>query len=299
MSKSTFTITYDGPALEDGSMRIDDLAPSLMAVSRVFKMINEEVNQGAMDTSLSITGTKDGSFRVSLEVFVTSIKDMLAHLGVEITGAASIVTLATAIVQAVKFVAGRRYKVSEAEAGTMVIEIEGEDGKTASLRIPAKAHDLSQRAPIVETFIHAFLPLRREGVDSVRIGNTDGSSEVTVVGNDMAKFVPLGADGMNVEVSRRSYVIDCTIVRLSFKKDAKWRLRGGGMEFSASMEDARFMGIVENNRQFSRGDVLTCEIEQTETMTNGKMTAEHAIKRVQEHTQASAMNPDLPFSDDE
>ena len=28
MSKSTFTITYDGPALQDGSMRIDDVAPT-------------------------------------------------------------------------------------------------------------------------------------------------------------------------------------------------------------------------------------------------------------------------------
>ena len=181
----------------------------------------------------------------------------------------------------------------------MVIEIEGEDGKTASLRIPAKAHDLSQRAAIVETFIHAFAPLRREGIDSVRIGNLDGSSEVKVVWNDMAKFVVLGADGMNVEVSMRSYVIDCTIVRLSLQEGRKVASTGRGMEFSASMEDARFIGMVENNRQFARGDVLTYEIEQTETMTNGKRTAEYASKRVQEHTQEPAMNPDLSFSHDE
>ena len=157
MSKSTFTITYDGPALQDGSMQIDDVAPSLMAVSRVFKLINLEVNQGAMDTSISISGTKDGSFRVSLEVFVTSIKDVLATLGgAEIAGAASVVTLATAIIKAVLFVAGRSHKVSDAEAGMVEIEIE-EDGKKASMKIPAKAHDLSQQAPIVDTF-HPVTP---------------------------------------------------------------------------------------------------------------------------------------------
>ena len=135
MSKSTFTITYDGPALQDGSMRIDDLAPSLMAVSRVFKLINAEVNHGAMDTNISVSGTKDGSFRVSLEVFVTCIKDMLANLGVEVSGAASLVTLATAIFTAVRFVRGRRYKVSDAEAGMMEIQITEENGKTASIKI--------------------------------------------------------------------------------------------------------------------------------------------------------------------
>ena len=70
------------------------------------------------------------------------------------------------------------------------------------------------------------------------------------------------------------------------------------MEFSASIEDDGFKRLVYNNRKFARGDVLTCEIEQTETLTNGKMTAEHAIKKVQKHTQAQAMNTDLPFSGD-
>ena len=299
MSKSTFTITYDGPALQDGSMRIDDLAPSLMAVSRVFKLINAEVNHGAMDTNISVSGTKDGSFRVSLEVFVTSIKDMLANLGVEVSGAASLVTLATAIFTAVRFVRGRRYKVSDAEAGMMEIQITEENGKTASIKIPAKAHDLSQNAPIVDSFIRTFLPLRQEGVDSVKIDNAHDGSSVTVVEDDIGKLLTLGTDSRNVEISLRSYVIECTIVRLSFEKDTKWRLRGGGMEFSASIEDDGFKRLVYNNRKFARGDVLTCEIEQTETLTNGKMTAEHAIKKVQKHTQAQAMNTDLPFSGDE
>ena len=279
-------------------MRIDDMAPSLMAISRVFKLINLEVNQGAMDTSVSVRGTNEGSFRVSLEVFVTNIKDMLANLGGEITGAASLVTLASAIVKTLLFVAGRRYKVSDAEDGIMEIHIEGDGGNTASIKIPAKAHDLSQSSPVVDNFINAFSPVRQEGVDSIEIDETeDGTSAVKVVENDIAKFVPLGADGPGGEVSRRSYVIDCTIVRLSFKKDTKWRLRGNNIEFSASMEDTAFMRQVEHNRQFSRGDVLTCEIEQTETVTNGKMTAEYAIKKVQKHTQAPAMNPELPFSE--
>ena len=280
-------------------MRIDDMAPSLMAISRVFKLINLEVNQGAMDTSVSVKGTKDGSFRVSLEVFVTNIKDMLANLGGEVTGAASLVTLASTIVKLIQFVAGRRYKASEAEAGFMEIQIEAADGKTASMKIPANAHDLSQSSPIVDTFINAFSPVRQEGVDSIEIDETgDGRSVVKVVESDIGKFFPLGADGTGVaEVSRRSYVTDCTIVRLSFKKDTKWRLQGGNIEFSASMEDTAFMSQVENNRQFSRGDVLTCEIEQTETLTNGKMTAEHAIRKVQRHTQAPAMNPELPFTE--
>ncbi len=115
----------------------------------------------------------------------------------------------------------------------------------------------------------------------------------------MSAFVPLGDNNTSAEVSRRSFVAECTIVRLSFKKDTKWRLRGGGMEFSASIEDTHFMRTVENNRQFSQGDSLTCEIEQTETLTNGKMTAEHAVKKVLKHTQAQTMNTDLPFSDDE
>ena len=151
----------------------------------------------------------------------------------------------------------------------------------------------------MDTFLRAFSPLQRDGVDSVKIDNTSDGSSVTVVEKDMSAFVPLGDNNTSAEVSRRSFVAECTIVRLSFKKDTKWRLRGGGMEFSASIEDTHFMRTVENNRQFSQGDSLTCEIEQTETLTNGKMTAEHAVKKVLKHTQAQTMNTDLPFSDDE
>ena len=55
----------------------------------------------------------------------------------------------------------------------------------------------------------------------------------------------------------------------------------------AQIEDEEFIREINLNRKsFSKGDVLICEIRNTQTITQEREYIEHIIERVVEHIQA-------------
>jgi hypothetical protein len=68
MSRASFTIAYDGPALRDGAMDVRDLAPALLAVGQLFDAANTVLNQNEARVNVNVTATGDGSFEIFFEV---------------------------------------------------------------------------------------------------------------------------------------------------------------------------------------------------------------------------------------
>ena len=44
MSRTDFTLTYAGPALQDHEMNVRDLAPAMLAVGELFEALNRLYN---------------------------------------------------------------------------------------------------------------------------------------------------------------------------------------------------------------------------------------------------------------
>ena len=68
--KQKFTISYNGKALKQShSMSVEDLAPSLLALDKVFQISNTLLNGYNSNAHLKIVGQKSGSFEVILDLF--------------------------------------------------------------------------------------------------------------------------------------------------------------------------------------------------------------------------------------
>jgi hypothetical protein len=68
MSRDTFTIAYDGPALRDGAMDVRDLAPALLALGQLLDAANAALNGDAAQLKLQVRATERGSFQIVLDL---------------------------------------------------------------------------------------------------------------------------------------------------------------------------------------------------------------------------------------
>jgi hypothetical protein len=88
MSRATFGLGYDGPALRDGTMDVRDLAPALLAVGQLFDAANRNLNGDAATVGVHVRATGEGSFEVFLEVVQTYGRQLVTIFsGDEVTAA--------------------------------------------------------------------------------------------------------------------------------------------------------------------------------------------------------------------
>lgn len=73
MSAPSFRLKFDGPAVEAHEIDVDDLAPALMAVSRIVQAANTVVTGGGLRLSVKVRTVGDCSFCVELVVHAQSI----------------------------------------------------------------------------------------------------------------------------------------------------------------------------------------------------------------------------------
>lgn len=75
-SKAQFTIVYDGKALENNTMYINDLAPALLAFADVFTETNKVLNGSKASVNVSVKAFKSGCFGIDLEVAQSTLSHM-------------------------------------------------------------------------------------------------------------------------------------------------------------------------------------------------------------------------------
>ena len=116
MSHAEFTLTYDGPAVDAGTMDVRDLAPALLGVGQLIEAANRIVNGDTSVVKVRIRTTNPGSFVILFDIdltFIKAISDILA--GPQGTAAANLVTYLTAgfaapvgAIKLVRWLKGRR-----------------------------------------------------------------------------------------------------------------------------------------------------------------------------------------------
>lgn len=69
-----FQIIYDGPALRDGLMSINDLAPALLALGHLVEQVNHRLNSDNPPVQLQFRGAKRGSLIINLDLQTTAVQ---------------------------------------------------------------------------------------------------------------------------------------------------------------------------------------------------------------------------------
>lgn len=294
MSKASFTIAYDGPALRDGAMDVRDLAPALLAVGQLFDAANSVLNGDNARVNVQVTATGQGSFEIVFDLLQTLPQQLVgifsgdtvtAALNLKefvITGVAGVGSL----VWLIKYLRGRKVeRIEQLSANSVRLTIEG-DSIEVSVTLLRLYQDIPVRSALQRVVDE---PLKREGIDVFEI-RENKRPVISVTQSEAAFFArPELADEVLVQATRRSAF---SIISLAFKEDNKWRLFDGNTQISALIEDQSFLQRVDANQiAFAKGDILLCDVRVTQKRTAEGLRTEYVVEQVIEHRPAARQLP--------
>jgi hypothetical protein len=294
MSRATFTIAYDGPALRDGAMDVRDLAPALLAAGQILDAANSVINSDNTKVKVQVTATGAGSFQISFELIQTLEEHLVAFLtSGQVTAATNLVTLVfgapavEGLIWLIRAARGKRpNKVERLSPDTVRLTFDDE-----SLDVSLSLLKLFQDIP-VRTAAQRLVeePLQKPGIDLFEVIKDSRIAE-RVEKREAAYFArPHVPDEVLIDEIRRSAY---SIVSLAFKEDNKWRLNDGSSPpISATISDGDFLTKVDNDQiSFSKGDILMCDVRVMQKQTEQGLKTEYTVMKVVEHRLAARQLP--------
>jgi hypothetical protein len=289
MSRTDFTLTYDGPALRGHEMNVRDLAPAMLAVGELFEALNRLYNGKLADVAVNVKALEPGCFQVGFDV-VQAVRDATAYLGgTEVTAALNLKAIlgiaggcGLGLIGLIRRLKGRvPERVEKLTPGTFRLTLEGD-----SFEIPLALLQAYQELAVrkaVERIVAK--PLGRDGIDEVRFEDQGVVTE-RISKDEMAVFkAPEPDSDVIVEDDRKAAY---TIRELSFDEDGLWKLSDGGNPIKALIEDREFLERVDaNDIRFAKHDVLLCLVHFVQRRASkGGVMNEYTVKQVLEHIPA-------------
>ena len=185
-------IRYDGPALADHSIDVDELASALRAISQLFKLTNGKFNQDrATITVLVNVNVEQNCFEFAIEILqallshaqelegdedIATPREMLDWLG--LAGGAVLYRL----LKAYKNIKDRKIEIREAtndgNSDNFQIVVKGDNNTIQNtFNVFPQTHDLLKESAIEENMKRLLQPLAKEGYEKIQIESPDGRSE--------------------------------------------------------------------------------------------------------------------------
>jgi hypothetical protein len=300
MSEAHITMVFDGVAVKNGQIDVQDLAPALLTIGQLIQTANTEINGNKAQISVKVRATAEGSFEVNLSLlqslmesakalfdFSVQNKDGIAAAneladllfkvgGGVVTGSAA---LGGGLWALLKFLRGRKPDKIE-QKGKEVHVIIGD----ATFITNARTVQLAESVTVREQAKKAVAILSKNGIDTIKI-KRDKEETLEVAKSEMGYF-----DFQDVEeaLEDETRTMTLQIISLSFKEDNKWRVTDGGDPFSVTIDDVAFLNQIANNEiSFSKGDYLVCSVREQQFRTANTLRKERCIITVIEHKPAT------------
>jgi len=296
MSMASFSVAFCGPALENGSMNVRELAPALLAFGALLEESNRVLNGGAASVSVHVKRFEDGSFGISFDV-AQKLADQLVGLlsGSTITAASNLIQLlgfaggaGASLWSLIKRASGRKpLKAKTLADGNVEIDFSEE-----MVVVPAKVFALYRDVKVRKELENALKPLEKDGVTSLEIKN-DGQVIEGANKAETAWFRTPEIEDEKIEEDERTAVF--SIHSLSFKDDNKWRLSDGTNTFYVTISDKAFLQKMNDNlAYFAKGDLLKVRLNvKTWAVADGIRTEYEAISILEHKSAAKQLS--LPF----
>lgn len=284
MSHAELTLSYDGPALTNGSMDVRDLAPALLAAGNLVEAINRVVNGETATANVHVRTVSPGSFSIGLDVwvaFLQTVRDILA--GPDGTAAANIVTIVTGakailggvgVIYLVKWLKGQSPTAIKRKGdGRVSVELDGRQIEVDEI-VARVAIDVSVRLALERVIAE---PLSKEGIETVDLGS-EGKLERIEKAEGYSFLAPPDREGGAYEYRFRA---PFSIISLSFKEGNKWRLHDGKAAFNVTVTDNAFLERIDRSEvSFSKGDILICDVRVVTRQDMRGLKAEYFVERV-------------------
>lgn len=295
MSEVSFMVAYEGPAVDDGEMEIEDLAPALMSLARLLSASAKVVDGDKSNVSVKVQTTRQGSFEIVLSLTMEGLnagwhwwKSEDVQAAAALIGLLGIsgTTTAVGLIKFLRFLRGRSPKdARRLEDGEVEVVLEN----NVTIVLPIAVYHLSQNMAVRDAIEGVIAePLDRPGIDKVRFGPKGAGTEISEE-EAYAFRTPLSIeDDLFVNRYRRAF----SIVSLSFKDGQKWRLNDGHGAKYVTMSDQDFVERVDRSDvRFAKGDILICEVIERSTKGPKGLKAEYEIVKVLEHQEAPKQPP--------
>jgi len=295
-----FTVQYDGPAIAMGSMPVDDLAPVLLAVANLVRLVDTELNGDRTKVSTSLVAPPRGG---SFEVLMSVDQTLLDHLK-SVVGGSGVVD-ADAILRLIfggtgagagtvsllglfKWLRGRRAKPPAATPpGTTVkVEVAGD-----AIIVDGSVANIAMRPDVQQTVRTIGRPLTRAGIDRLSVADAD-DQPVFSVDRERNEQLTVAEGGLCGEGVIGDTIETCmlTIVALALEAQYVWRVGypGDQQSFAVKMNDEDFMqSVIRRDSTFGHGDLLHVDLRIVQELTETGISTRRSIEKVHRHVHAS------------
>ncbi len=280
-------LKYEGAALDNHSMDVAQLAPSLLALNEAIQELNKLVNNGQTRVTLKIDDPiKSGSIGIDLSIvqdFLSQVTNFLTSG--EISAFCNAKTLAESILQIVmlrRYLQGRDPSlfVSSRTVSETVLVIDNRH-----FTINNVAYVGLSNLSCTNACSRLADPLHYEGVDSFSL--SVGEKTETIKKEELVAYQAIQEER---EVTRSSVKVAAIVESLSFKDEAKWKINiGDKNSIFVSIQDDQFAKDVDSGIElFGKGDYLIAQLESVQTITaEGKIKISYTITKVYEHKHAA------------
>lgn len=303
MSKSSFHVLYDGPALVNHEMSVRDLAPALLALGDMLDEANSALNDARAKVTVQVRASfKTGCFGIELDVVqsliqqahslfgnesIASAKELLEWVGLVCTGTG---TAVVSLLKFLKWLRGRKIKlVTLLENGNMKVMV-GED----SIEVEEKVIALYRRTKLRQALEDVLKPLDKDGIDEFAVTDKAQSERFLVIKkNEVGHFkAPIPEPE---KLGEEEVIMNLQLVTVAFREDNKWRFSDGSSTFYAQVLDQEFLNQVQSNEPFAKGDILKARLNRIQLLSGEDMKTEYRLLQVLEHRRSGVQLP-IPFS---
>ncbi len=294
----SFWIRYDGEALADHTIDVNDLAPALLALPSLVQEANRIANNDGSTVSIRVKAPSAGSF----EIWFSIIRDAVEHpvdffnsSGVSALanatsllwwGTATAAGTATALIAFIRFMKGRKAaKVTQIDDS--FVEVETAWG---SIKTPTKVWEMYQSPTIRAAFYQVLRPLEKDGVEKVEFNGPAGQT-AEVEKEVVRYYVPSREDAEPLQdlPPRETFV---NVVHMWFRTGNKWKFSEGGNEWSADIKDQEFIeSLLKGEQTIAANDYLKVIVKQTQTLYGSTIHSDYEILKVLEHKKVPQQMP--------
>ncbi|WP_282803904.1 hypothetical protein [Secundilactobacillus kimchicus] len=281
MAKQDFQIHYKGQALEDGTMPVQELAPSLLALADVLQLIQKLENPNESTLSIDIQATKKGSFIVDLMLSNDLFKEAIdLFSGNESTAGANLLAyigVFSGVIKLIKKLFGHKVKSVENESeGKVTIKLDDD----TSITIPENHLRAYRDVEIRKSIESTLKPIKQDGVSSIEF-NSKQETIVAVSEKDIDMFDAPNVKDETLEPSISEVYLQ--LVSVAFEH-GKWKFSDGNTQFFATIEDKQFLENVEQNAiRFGSTDTLKVRLKNIQKRTDSGLKSEYFVEKVLEH----------------
>jgi hypothetical protein len=294
----SFWIKYEGEALADHTIDVNDLAPALLALPTLIQEANRIANNDGSTISIRMKAPSAGSFEIGFSVIRDAVEhsaDFFSSPGVgALANAASLLWWGTAtaagLIAFIRFMEGHAAKrIAQIDVGFVEVDTDG-----GSMKIPVKVWELYQSPTIRAAFYQVLKPLEKDGIEKVEFRNPVG--QTAEVQKEDATFYlppPEHVESLQDFPPRETFV---NVVNMWFRNGNQWRFSEGGNEWSAEIRDQRFVeSLLKGEETISANDYLKVVVKQTQTRYGSTIHSDYEILKVLEHRKVPQQMP-LPAS---